>query len=299
MLDSMHFDYVGSMKLGQHKDLASVTNDDPAFVSCDAPGLETTKAFRVKRKVYGLERTLVVTYNQNLFNAQWQTLQNDITKACEKLLSLQGKLRDRATGLVTRGRKPTKESVDRQCKTILSRQYMKCVIKTTTRVGPGKTVELEYAIDADAMHELTQTYLGKNILVTSQGDWTDSKIIKAYRSQFIIEDVFKEMKDRTTGNWWPMHHWTDSKIKVHSLYCTISLLLKSLMLRRVRGAGLSVSPKRLHSELGSICQVVNIYPPKGRQKTRRCQVVLTKRSEIQQRLMSILSLNNKENTVLG
>ena len=201
--------------------------------------------------------------------------------------------------LLTKFYIPTLTTTPRAGKTILSRQHMKHVIKTTLRDNHDGSIELDYAIDADALHELTQTYLGKNILITSKDDWSDSKIIEAYRSQFIIEDVFKEMKDRTTGNWWPLHHWTDSKIKVHSLYCTISLLLRSLMLRRVRAAGLNVSPKRLHSELGSIREVVNIYPPKGRQKNQRRQVVLTKRSEIQQRLISILGLPNKENTVLG
>ena len=165
--------------------------------------------------------------------------------------------------------------------------------------GPDENVTLDYRIDADALHELSQTYLGKNILITSRGDWSDTKIIEAYRSQFIIEDVFKEMKDRTTGSWWPLHHWTDSKIKVHGLYCTIGLLLRSLMLRRVRRAGLNVSAKRLLAELDGIREVVNIYPPKGRPKTQRSQVVLTKRSEIQQRVMSILGLESKGNTVLG
>lgn len=299
MLDSMGFDYVGSVKLDQHKDLASIPNSDAVFAPCEAPGLEATKAFRVERKAYGRQRVLVVTYNQNLFNAQWLTLQNDIAKAGEKLARLQDKLRDRAAGLVKGGKKPTRESIDRQCKKILSRQHMKRVIKVTLRDGRGETVELDYAIDADALHELSRTYLGKNILITSRADWSDTKIIEAYRSQFIIEDVFKEMKDRTTGSWWPLHHWTDSKIKVHGLYCTIGLLLRSLLLRRLRQAGLSVSTKRALSELGGIREVVNIYPPKGRQKVRRSQVVLTKRSEIQERLMSILGLESKENTVLG
>ncbi len=299
MLDSMEFDYVGSVKLDQHKDLASIPNSDAVFAPCEAPGLKATKAFRVKRKVYGRQRVLVVTYNQNLFNAQWLTLQNDIAKAGEKLSRLQDKLRDRAAGLVKGGKKPTRESIDRQCKKILSRQHMKRVIKVTLRDGRGEAVELDYAIDADALHELSRTYLGKNILITSRADWSDTKIIEAYRSQFIIEDVFKEMKDRTTGSWWPLHHWTDSKIKVHGLYCTIGLLLRSLLLRRLRRAGLNMSTKRALSELGGIREVVNIYPPKGRQKVQRSQVVLTKRSEIQKCLMSILGLESKENTVLG
>ena len=110
----------------------------------------------------------------------------------------------------------------------------------TVRKGPDDIPRLKYTVDTDAVHELSNTYLGKNIIITSREDWDNEKIITAYRSQFIIEGVFKEMKDRNTGSWWPMYHWTDSKIKVHALYCTIALLIRALMLRRTRKAGLSL-----------------------------------------------------------
>jgi len=158
---------------------------------------------------------------------------------------------------------------------------------------------LEYVIETDAIYEISNTYLGKNILITSREDWENAKIITAYRSQFIIEDVFKEMKDRNTGSWWPMHHWTDSKIKVHGLYCTIALLIRALMFRRVRESGLRLSMKRVLMELDAIREVVNIYPRKRRQKTERRQAVLSKLSDVQQRLMSILMLKQEENSILG
>jgi transposase len=293
MLDSLGVNFVGSVKLEKHKDLAKVSNNDPAFISCQTSQLEGTKAFRVTKNLYGLERILVVSYNQNLFNAQWLTLQNDITRATEKLSSLQQKLKDRENGVIKRGRVITVESVRKQCKNILNRQYMKRVIKVTIVKGTGDIPRLEYAIDADAVHEIADTRLGKNIIITSRKDWDDEKIILTYRSQFIIEDVFKEMKDRNTGSWWPLHHWTDSKIKVHALYCTIALLLRALIMRRVRQAGLHMSMRRILTELDVIREVVNIYPRKRRQKIERKQAVLTKTSEIQQQLMAILKLNEK------
>ena len=98
MIDSMELNFVGSVKLGEHKELAQISNGDERFRSCEAAGLDGTKAFRVKKTVYGKERVLVVSYNQNLFDAQWLTLQNDISKAIERLAALQQKLRDRAPG---------------------------------------------------------------------------------------------------------------------------------------------------------------------------------------------------------
>jgi len=293
LLDSLNLPFVGSLKLCEHKELAQVSNKDSSFVPCTTAELNGTKSFRVKKNVYGRERVLVVSFSQDLFNAQWLTLQNDIAKATESLSVLQQKLEDRVNGVIKGGKVPTTDSIEKQCHNILSRQYMKRVIKVTIEERSDGIPRLEYAIDADAVHELSDTYLGKHILITSRDDWDDAKIITAYRSQFVIEDVFKEMKDRHTGSWWPLHHWTDSKIKVHALYCTISLLLRALVMRRVRQAGLQISMKRIFSELDGIREVVNFYPRKGRQKVERCQSVLTKPSEIQQRLMLIGSSLNR------
>jgi transposase len=294
LLDSLGLNFVGSVKLTSHKELVQVSNADPVFVSPGKGELKGTKSFQVKKKVYGRERTLVVTYNQNLFNAQWLTLQNDISKSVQNLAVLQQKLEDRTNGVIKKGKTPTIESVQRQCAKHLKRQHMKHIITIEITTGSTNVPKLEYKIDADAVHELSNTYLGKNILITNRNDWDNTKIIKAYRSQFLIEDVFKEMKDRSTGNWWPMLHWTDSKIKVHGLYCTIAVLIRSLMARRVRQAGLQLSMKRILQEMGTIREVINIYPRKGRQKVERRQAVLSKLSDTQEQLMSILQLKHKK-----
>lgn len=299
LLDFLELHFVGSVKLDEHKDLVQIANEDTVFEACKTVELNGTKAFRVKKKAYGRERVIVVTYNQNLFNSQWLTLQNDISKAVEKLMSLQQKLKDRAEGLIKGGRAPTLESVEKQCKEFVSRPHLKRIITVTVTRGVHDCPCLEYAIETDAIHELSNTYLGKNILITSRENWTTDQIIIAYRSQFIIEDVFKEMKDRHTGSWWPMHHWTDSKIKVHGLYCTIALLIRALMLRQVTKQGLRLSMKRVFKELDAIREVVNIHPRRGRQKTDRKQTVLSKVSELQKQLMSILRLEQEENCILG
>ena len=100
-------------------------------------------------------------------------------------------------------------------------------------------------------------------------------------------------------SWWPMNHWTDSKIAVHGLYCTIALLLRALMLRRVHAAKMHLSMKRLLSELDNMRQVINIYPKKRRQETGRRQVVLSRTSELQDKLIDVLGLKEDQNVLLG
>lgn len=299
LLDKMKFHYVGSVKLGEHKELAEISNNDSSFTPCSSNQLKGTKAFRVQKKVYGKERTLVVTYNKNLFNTQWLTLQNDIRKAVESLSILQQKLDDRIKGIITKGKCPTLKSVESQCNDILGRPFLDSIITTKVTLGCNDIPQLEYEIDSCTLQKKADTYLGKNIIITDRKEWDNARIIKAYRSQFIIEGVFQEMKDREIGSWWPLFHWTDSKIQVHGLYCTIALLIRAVMLRRLQRAGLYISMKRTLEALNNIREVVNVYPKKKKNKSNPVQTVLSKLSELQKKLISILALNKKNISMLG
>jgi transposase len=293
MIDRYELNYVGSVKLGEHKELVSVSNEDDVFKDCSSSELAGVKAFRVAKNVYGKTRTLVVTFNPNLHQSQYMTLQNDISKALLKLSDIQQKLEDRRQGLVTKGTKPTTNSTVKKCSTALKRPYLASIIKVDVDDGDSGIPKLDYSICNDTLDNITKTYLGKNILITSRAEWDIDRIITAYRSQYIIEDVFKEMKDRDAGSWWPMHHWTDSKIHVHALYCTIALLLRALIQRRVQKDGIRISMKRLLTSLRDIKEVVTVNTKEKKKRT-----TLTKLDEIQERLLDSLSMQH-DPMVLG
>jgi transposase len=107
------------------------------------------------------------------------------------------------------------------------------------------------------------------------------------------------MKDRDIGSWWPLYHWTDQKIHVHSFYCTVAVLLRALAHRRVKEAGINISMKRLLAELDDIKEVVILYPRKRGAKTTPQHTVLSKTSELQQSLLSILHVKPEEMVPLG
>src|SRR3989441_769116 len=165
--------------------------------------------------------------------------------------------------------------------------------------GDKHVPQLAYGIDHTVLNNLSDTYLGKNIMVTDREHGSNDKIILAYRSQFNIEHVFKEMQDRDIGSWWPLYHWTDQKINVHGFYCTIALLLRALAYRRVKEAGIAISMKRLIAELDDIKEVILLYPRKRGTKTARHHTVLSKTSELQQLLLSILQVNTEDTALLG
>jgi hypothetical protein len=75
----------------------------------------------------------------------------------------------------------------------------------------------------------------------------------------IIEDVFKQTKDGKTGTQWPMFHWTGRMIRVHGLYCSLSLLIRAMILKKNREAEIPVSMIKLHEKLSGIREVLNAF----------------------------------------
>lgn len=281
------FHFVGSVKPDDHKDLALISNNDKRFEFLPHPRLDQVKAFRTQKKIYKKEMTVVVTFNNKLYTAQVKSINNEINKCLEKLSVVANKLEDRIAGRVTKGRKPTQESIKKQVASILSGQHMKKLIEID--VSKNKDIPvLTYQLKSDAYADLADTYLGKNIIITDNHDWNTEDIILTYRSQYIIEDVFKQMKDRKTGTWWPMFHWTDRMIRVHGLYCSLSLLIRALILKKTQEAEIPMSMNKLHEKLSGIREVLNIFA-KGKKK-HSTQSVVTKMDEIQQCLFDLFEM---------
>jgi len=188
------------------------------------------------------------------------------------------------------GTAPTLESVRRKCEQILHRQHLRQLVQTTVSLNSAAVPQLSYQTSAQAQQKLKDTYLGKTLLITGHQQWTDAQVIRAYRSQFVIEEIFHEMKDRHIGAWWPLYHWTDSKIQVHGLYCTMAVLLRALLWRRAHQAGLHLSMSALLQALSQMRQVVNVFPSKRAGQPKPEQTVLTQRDDTQEKLIEILGL---------
>ena len=203
-------------------------------------------------------------------------------------------------GLIWEGKRPTLASVRQKCRSRFGCQYLKDVIQITIEDDPKGHPHLANDIDTNALNRIAETHLGKTILISNRAEWSDERIIEAYRSQYLIEAVFKEMKDRTTGSWWPLNHWTDSKVRVHGLYCSMARTSAiGAVVPYSRWAGEKISLRRLLAELDGIREVVNLYPMKGKTKHQPQQTVLTRLSRRQQRLVEILGLEGKKHHELG
>ena len=286
-LGQSDFHFVGSLVPTQHRDLLRVPLSE--FQPLSGERFTQCRAYRTKKVVFGTERTVVVTHNENLLHGQLQGITANLSKTRATLRALQTKLRRRRTGKVKGGKKPTTESVRKQVQAALSAQFMKGLFQY--EVGEeGGVPSLTFRTDAAALSRLIATQLGRTILFTDNDDWTNEEIVLGYRAQYHIENAFRDMKDPHFLGWSPLFHWTDSKIRVHAFYCVLALTLASLLQRSLHQHGFDLSMSKMFELLGGIRETLVIYPRKPGQRKHPTAACLSTLSDEQQALLDALEL---------
>jgi transposase len=281
------YHFIGSLVPTQHVDLLEV----PArrLRSLEEEGLPGVTAWRTSKKVFGVKRTVLVTYNENLFVAQSRTLLREIAKRQQRLRELQHQLRRRRTGKIRGGRPPTVEGVTKKVAAWLKARHMKDLfhVEITERDG---LPSLSYRFDKREWQRLQKTLLGKNILFTDNDDWSDAEIVRGYRSQHHVETAFRRMKDPHHICLRPQHHWTDQKVEVHVFCCVLALTLCSLLRREAHRHGIDRSIDQLLNDLDGVREVGVIYPPAIGHDSPTLKMTLSSMSNSQRELYKALDL---------
>ena len=286
-VDASAFHFVGSLVPTGHTDLLEV----PLRKYEPLPGerLKDCLAYRTRKTIFGHQRTIVVTYNENLLAGQMQGLSSNLEKTRQRLTEIQQVLRRRREGRVRGGKKPTVASVRQQVQQALARQWMKGLFRWEVGLEKGLPT-LSYRTDAAALGRFVQLHLGKTILFTDNDDWSNEEIVLAYRSQYHIEHAFRDMKNPHYLGWSPMFHWTDSKIRVHAFTCVLALTLTSLLQRCLHQKGIDLSMPRMYDLLGGIRETLVIYPRRPGEKNPRVAAGHSTLSDEQQKLFDALDL---------
>ncbi len=261
---------VGSLVPTQHPELLAIPKSKLEPLDADVfPG--GVYCHRTQKEVFGRQYTVLVTFNEKLFTAQTKTIEREVGKRRLKLRKYQLYLERWLRGK-GRGRRPTKKQAKAAVKKILVGRHMKDLFRVQIRQvsEEGGLPRLRYRFDGAAYHRLQRTLLGKTLLFTDRDDWADEQVVTAYRGQHHVESAFRQMKDVRHVSFRPSFHWTNQKLKVHALYCVMSLLLCSLLRKELHGKGLSLSVDRILDKLGTIREVhVLLSTGRGRPRTQR------------------------------
>jgi transposase len=285
VLAGMTLHFIGSLSPTQHKDLLDLAPEALTPVQ----GFPGVRARRLHKTLYGTSRTVLVTFNQELFDAQAKTLRREVQKRIQQLETLQKSLVRRQAVSHT-GPRPTLESIRRKVAAMLRGPRLKALLPVTVTQPEGCLPQLTYQQDPQAWATLNRTLLGKTLLFTDREDWTDAQILAGYRSQYHVESDFRRLKDPYHLAFRPAYHWTDQKLRVHAFTCVLALLLCNLLRRQLAAAGLSLSVARLLDTLGGIREVATLCEPVSSTGHPSIAYTLSRLEPTQRRLYNLLNL---------
>ena len=146
-------------------------------------GTEGVRVWRTRHTVYGTERTVLVTWNRNLFNAQTATLLCEIAKCRQCLRELQLRLRRWRNGTIRTGRPPTLEGTRKKIDGWLAARHIADLFRV--QLEPSDPApRLTFRFNRKAWQKLQETLLGKTLIFTDNHHWSDLEILCGYRAQY-------------------------------------------------------------------------------------------------------------------
>ena len=281
LIEEAGIGFVGSLPPSEHAALLAIPRSGYLPVDDERyPGLtcvDTTVT------ALGVTRRAVLTHSPTLHAAQSRGFDQTLAKARRKLIELQATL---ARGHTRRGRGAVESEIAAICKP----RWVSQVLTTTLTGETPAELALTFRTNTGARNRLEDKLFGKRILFTNRDDWPPADVVAAYRSQSEVESGFRQMKDPHVVSFGPMHHWTDSKIRVHVFYCVLALTIAHLMRRQAKDAGLDLSVRELLTTLAGVGETVLLYHDggKGRPRARR---MLTDMDPTQKRLAKLFDID--------
>jgi len=281
------YHFVGSLVPSQHPDLLAVPRRKMRRL--DETRLPAVWSYRTRKVVFGVERTVLCTFNNALFEAQRKTLRREIGKRRRQLQELQRRLD--AARKRRSGRRPTVDGVQKRVDAILAARHMKDLFAVRVTGRPGGVPRIRFCFREESWKELRATLLGKTILFTDRDDWADEEIVLAYRAQSHVEAAFRRMKDPHFLTFRPAFHWTDQKLRVHAFYCVLALMIASLLRRKLAQAGIRLSDAALFEKLADVRELVLVYPGPAQAKNAFTRTTLSDLDQIQRQMIDALGLD--------
>jgi transposase len=257
--EKIHF--VGGLRLNQCPELLKVKKEQ--FISLIGDNFDGTSAYRSEKKIYGHTFTTIITDNEKLRKEQVEGLDANILKCEKELKNLQANLKKREEGIIVKGRKPTCLSVTQNVKNILSAEHMIKVYTYKISTDEKNNIILTYELDKNKYNDLIENYLGKSILFTNRDNWTNEQIVSTYRSQYHVEENFKQLKNINFLSFRPVRHFTDKTIRVHAFYCVLALTLCSLLKLEMEKLGHTMSINAILKSLSKARQSLPIFLKSG------------------------------------
>lgn len=265
-VDTSPYHFVGSLTPSHHPDLVRVP------LGAYEP-VGDVLVYRTTQRIFGQDRTVVVTYNPVLYRKKGYRLAQLREKTRAALFGLKQEIK---------GKHRSTDQVRPKVDKILSKSARNLFhVGLTQQDGE---VTLSFRVNPDELQRRERLF-GKTILFTDNHHWSSAEIIDTYQQKNDVEIDFKRTKDPHGTPMTPVYHWTDQKIRVHAFCCVLSLLLVSLLHHKLHLHHLDISLDKAREELRNIREISFVYG-----QAEHVHTDLSQRSPLQQQLFDALGL---------
>ena len=263
LVDRATFGYVGSLTPSHHPELIDIPVS--AYRPLPDGHLAGTPVLRLKRNIWGAERTLVLFVSEQLRIGQIRGLEQHLQKRLEKLAAWKESLSRPRSG------PRNAKNAEKQIEALLEGQYIKKVLHIEYDEGRQGAERLRYWVDQPARSHLETEVFGKRILMTDRHSWSAQEIMLAYQGQSHVEEAFRQLKDNEHMAVRPQYHWTDHKIHIHTFACLLGLLLGRVVEREARVVGWRGSLSGLLNTLEEVRLAMTLCPSGSHGGRPRCR----------------------------
>lgn len=233
-------------------------------------------------EIQGIKRLCVVSYSSAFMSEQLHSLTASLAKATQALRRLSHDLAKASNRLSI-------EQVRTKVERLLSGPYLKASVPYEIK-AEGKSIELQFRVDASELQRVIEERLGRTVLVTNRLEWSAEEVVTAYGKQQALEQMFRGFKGGEWLGWGPIYHWTDHKIRIHAFCCLLGMTLLQSIRMQAREAVPGISIEELKRELEGIERVQLLYSEEGERGRPRLVEIETKQTLTQQILSKALNL---------
>ena len=206
---------------------------------------EQVLVYRARRKLWGKERTVLVTYNP-------RTARKKAYKFQEKKNCI-GRLLKEYCKKVNTGQKywRKEEDVKRRYNTECKRLHISPALYELTFEMQNGSLKMEFGRNAEEEKVVRQRF-GKNIIVTDNMEWSTEEIYTAYLDRNNLEQEFRKSKSHYQTAMMPSYHWTDNMLRVFYFTCVVALSYMRLLEMRLAEAGVAMSARRANDVMKTL-----------------------------------------------
>lgn len=274
----LHFYVLGSLAPSQHKDLLKMPLSK-FDIEYKNSGGNLSKAYALKKEVFGKSYRIVITYNEKTAYNQ----KNRTEKALAKALTYLENAKEKLNGPQWTNR----DKILIRIATNISRFYASKLVKWKL-FKHGKNLVLNFEENSEELSIARDSY-GKNILFTDNYSLSNKDIIKAYGNKDVVERSIKQLKNKHIISYSPQYCWTDESSRAHAFTCVMALLFCSLIKKKVSESKINLSREEIINNLTGIRQSLFLMP-----KSNKIHSTIEKMNSLQKNLYSLLNLKKHE-----